>query len=496
MSQRYYDILGVNKDASLMEIKEAYERLCAEYEPSDHQFDPEYVKRYEEVQEAFDWLKNNHMWTINVEEENNDETVPPQQPDKEEKLIDLRYVLLAVVILSSAICYLFVSPYLGSGSSQTVVVSNHVVSEDLEELYKLIPAGMFTDINQFKETLDEEGLDEVYDLIPKGYFSDVNQFKEMFSSLIQQQLTNEQLLKDFLATAINDNYDWNLVRSKFPELEGVELQVLKDYAETAKKYNYDYSIINPKFPELFQPQGRNTAETKPSEENLSKFLVAFYAKHNVKLTKQKLSQIKSTYKDDVETLISDLLIKYENENPTKQRIQSIIDAYDLSDDGILAVSSSSANQRRDWFADESPNTTTALSHGGNPYGYCYTSGKSCSSRCSEIKVSANSRVGTIVIIKQKEEVVRCAYIDKGRTFTFKLPNGTYTPYFYSGTGWSNKKYVKTTTQCGRLYGGFTAGESVGKDTPQTLSNQILSYDLNTQFDGNFQTKSSDVSEAF
>ena len=63
---------------------------------------------------------------------------------------------------------------------------------------------------------------------------------------------------------------------------------------------------------------------KPSEENLSKFLVAFYAKHNVKLTKQKLSQIKSTYKDDVETLISDLLIKYENENPTKQRIQSII----------------------------------------------------------------------------------------------------------------------------------------------------------------------------
>ena len=128
MSQRYYDILGVNKDASLMEMKEAYERLCKEYEPSDHQFDPEYVKRYNEVQEAFDWLKNNHMWTINVEEESNDETAPPQQPDKQEKLIDLRYVLLAVVILSSAICYLFVSPYLGSGSSQNVVVNNYEYS--------------------------------------------------------------------------------------------------------------------------------------------------------------------------------------------------------------------------------------------------------------------------------------------------------------------------------------------------------------------------------
>ena len=37
---------------------------------------------------------------------------------------------------------------------------------------------------------------------------------------------------------------------KFPELKDIDLQVLKDYVATAEANNYDYSIINPKFPEL------------------------------------------------------------------------------------------------------------------------------------------------------------------------------------------------------------------------------------------------------
>ena len=61
---------------------------------------------------------------------------------------------------------------------------------------------------------------------------------------------NEQLLKDFLATAKKDNYNWDVILPKFPELKDYDLRLLKDYAATAKKDNYDYSIINPKFPEF------------------------------------------------------------------------------------------------------------------------------------------------------------------------------------------------------------------------------------------------------
>ena len=65
---------------------------------------------------------------------------------------------------------------------------------------------------------------------------------------------DEQLLKDFLETAKQNQYNWDVIMPKFPELEGIDLQLLKDYTETAIKYNYDYDVINPKFPEFFGEQ--------------------------------------------------------------------------------------------------------------------------------------------------------------------------------------------------------------------------------------------------
>ena len=61
---------------------------------------------------------------------------------------------------------------------------------------------------------------------------------------------NEQLLKDFIATAQKYNYNWNTVFGKFPELKGYDQQLLKDYVATAEKNNYDYGVVNSKFPEL------------------------------------------------------------------------------------------------------------------------------------------------------------------------------------------------------------------------------------------------------
>ena len=61
---------------------------------------------------------------------------------------------------------------------------------------------------------------------------------------------NEQLLKDLVATAQHHNYNWDIISSKFPELQGVDIELLKDYVATAEHHNYDYDVVNGKFPEL------------------------------------------------------------------------------------------------------------------------------------------------------------------------------------------------------------------------------------------------------
>ena len=50
---------------------------------------------------------------------------------------------------------------------------------------------------------------------------------------------DEQLLKDLLDTAEADDYNWDVIMPKFPELADVDIQILKDYAETAIQKNYD-----------------------------------------------------------------------------------------------------------------------------------------------------------------------------------------------------------------------------------------------------------------
>lgn len=65
----------------------------------------------------------------------------------------------------------------------------------------------------------------------------------------------EQLLKDYVATYLNPEYngDWDVVNSKFPELSGIDQQLLKDYVATYlnPNYNGDWNVVNSKFPELF-----------------------------------------------------------------------------------------------------------------------------------------------------------------------------------------------------------------------------------------------------
>lgn len=133
----------------------------------------------------------------------------------------------------------------------------------------------------------------------------------------------------------------------------------------------------------------------------------------------------------------------------------------------------------------------SLRTGATPYSQYYGRNSSCDNYgCSQIKVrTSNSDV--IVTIKKSGSVVRHAYINSGSSYTFSFPNGTYQTFFYYGKGWNPEKEMKG----GKMKGGFIDNEDFGKDDPQSLSNNILEYELILQENGNFSTRPSNPDEA-
>ncbi len=81
-------------------------------------------------------------------------------------------------------------------------------------------------------------------------------------------MNDEQLFKDFIATAQANNYNYDVVMPKFPELQGYDLQVLKDYIATAEANEYDYGVVNPKFPELFGEKKKDDTESVSEDGSL------------------------------------------------------------------------------------------------------------------------------------------------------------------------------------------------------------------------------------
>lgn len=114
---------------------------------------------------------------------------------------------------------------------------------------------------------------------------------------------------------------------------------------------------------------------------------------------------------------------------------------------------------------------------------------------SQIRIKAPTNSHVIVIIKENDVVVSHAFIRMGSSYSFDLPNGTYQPFFYYGRGWDYTKVVKR-YNFKDIKGGFSRHESVSKDSPQSLQNNVLTYTLILQENGNFRTLGSDKSEAF
>ena len=59
MKKNYYQVLGLNDGASLEEIKKAYKKYVKHYHPDMHGNSEFFKKRFQEVQEAYDYLKAN-----------------------------------------------------------------------------------------------------------------------------------------------------------------------------------------------------------------------------------------------------------------------------------------------------------------------------------------------------------------------------------------------------------------------------------------------------
>ncbi|GLR15878.1 hypothetical protein [Portibacter lacus] len=140
--------------------------------------------------------------------------------------------------------------------------------------------------------------------------------------------------------------------------------------------------------------------------------------------------------------------------------------------------------------------SNSLLTGATPWSNCYGKTNYCNSNsCSQISVKTPYSSDVIVTLKQNGSVVRHAYIHKRSSFTFEIPDGSYQPFFYYGNGWNPNK-SKNSSVCGTLKGAFVSGESISKDKIQILSNNILSYELILQENGNLQTKPSNEEEAF
>ena len=137
----------------------------------------------------------------------------------------------------------------------------------------------------------------------------------------------------------------------------------------------------------------------------------------------------------------------------------------------------------------------SLPTGAAPYTKFYGKNYRCPySQCSGIKVTAPHESDIVVIIKRNNsngKVVSHGYVKAGGTCFFPIPDGTYQTFFYYGEGWNPNKVMK-----GGVKGGFVKDEIFSKDNPQEIYSGVLSYVLQLQRDGNFQTKGSNKSECF
>ncbi|NLO69361.1 MAG: hypothetical protein GX102_00075 [Porphyromonadaceae bacterium] len=137
----------------------------------------------------------------------------------------------------------------------------------------------------------------------------------------------------------------------------------------------------------------------------------------------------------------------------------------------------------------------SLRTGATPWARYYGANSPCNvSSCSQIVVRTPRDSDVVVTIKRNENVVQHAYIRANSSHTFELQNGKYQTFFYYGKGWDPNKQMRRADGT-FILGGFISNEHFGKDDPERFSNQIVTYTLVLQQNGNFSTRPSNSMEA-
>ena len=56
MRKNYYQVLGLDENASLEDIKKAYKKYAVKFHPDKNNGDEFFTERFQEVQEAYEYL--------------------------------------------------------------------------------------------------------------------------------------------------------------------------------------------------------------------------------------------------------------------------------------------------------------------------------------------------------------------------------------------------------------------------------------------------------
>jgi hypothetical protein len=518
----YYYILGVNQNASTKEIKDAYRKLSKKFHPDVNDGDIFFERRFKEIQEAYEYLMK--LNNSNSTSEDN-ETLPQIIVFKTDKNFycvgDTINLLWESIYGNVATINLFGNVNL-SGNKQFIIkepkdnlelilIIKNGESVVTKKVYiKVLESNVFKKNDSFKINYWFLIIPIVLALLVFREFNKNNNGDGLIDTLPEssnssvvinngQKDESSEFLEFYSSDPMNNPDDIDQIR-----LFNKPFNLLQDYYYSFTGVDEIYKVMNYySDPLIIHHNDEYVNAAKAMQKDKNNF--RDQGIESFRIFVQPNDMITDFYTNfDLCSTSVNFYIKKNNGEQLKiaRRIYVILNKENSKILGISSktISLNSVQRILESVNDAESNESTEenivkMSTGENPYSYCYGNSFNCNFNCSQINVKMSGDADLVVIIKKDGEVYRNYFIEKGDSYSIKVPTGNYQPFFYSGNGWNPNKFIKN-AECGRLIGGFQNNESIGKDEVQFLNNNVLSYELIPQLNGNFNTKSSNKNEAF